>query len=369
MTRGRRRPVRRAWVPILAAALAAAAGPAELAGRRSPVCVGRPQVGLTAAARYSTWIETRASSAFDPATPHLRSMRVAYRIDAHILLPLGFASLELWTKEGVGQAVASYRDCDVEPGEVLRAFELFAASDPPKAHGLDRRGFLREALGVAPSGVAWTAYFGVMTAWPEKTLSDARKSASGPPPHLYEAIDGLSTPLDGRSSLFVVSTEGQHRDPAALWAAVRPQLDDLAPRKALALIGTPIRPLPALAFLGALQAGMRSAAAHRDRPLSPAASRVPFVHNGLVRQLELSSMARDRDRGRRAVSSGLARGAADVYELRFRIVNPGEDDFDFKLWAELPAGLGNDLLTPPLPPLGWEMRLRSYLKLVFDRVS
>jgi hypothetical protein len=369
MKRDGRRPVRRAWITVLAAVLAAA-GVVVLAGSLFPEPAGRPQVEVAPAARrYSTWIETRASTVFDPATPPLRSMRVTYRVDAHILLPLGFTSLELWNKEGVGQAVASYRDCGAEPGEVLRAFELFAASDPPKAHGFDRRGFFREALRVAPTGVAWTAYFGAMTAWPEKTLSDAKKSAAGPPPHVYEAIDGFSSPLDGRASVFVVSTEGQYRDTAALWAAVRPQLDDLAPRTALTLVGTPSRSLPALAFLGALQASLRSAAAHRARPLSPAASRVPFVHNGLVRQLELSSMARDRDRGSQAVSSGLARSAADVYELRFRIVNPGEGDFDFKLWAELPAAMGNEPLTPPLPPLGWEMRLRSYLKLVFKRIS
>jgi hypothetical protein len=318
---------------------------------------------------YDTWIETRASSVFEPAGPQLAGRRVAYRIDAHILLPLGFASMELWTTPGVGQAVVSYRDCEAETGEVLRGFELFAASDPSRAHGFDRRGLFREALRLTPTGVAWSVYFGAMTAWPEKTLSEARRSANGPPPHIFEAIDGLATPLDGRSSVFVVSTEGQFRDPAALWAAVRPQLDALSPRTVSVLVGTPVRPLPALAFLGAVQASLRLAATHRAALPPAAATRVPFVHNGLVRQLELASLSRDEGRGRRAVSSGLARSAAEVYELRLRIINPGEDDFEFKLWAELPVGPGNDPLSPPLAPLGWEMRLRSYLKLVFERVS
>ena len=324
---------------------------------------------LRAGPQYLTFIETRAPHVFNPAAPALRGLQVSYRVDAHILLPLGFASLGLWTTPGVGQAVATYRDLEAESGETVRTFELFAASDPPRAHGFDRRGFFREALRVGPSGVAWTVYFGAMTAWPETTLGEAKKSAGGPPPHLYEAVDGLTAPLEARASVFTVSTQGQYSDPAALWSAVRPQLDVVVPRSILSLAGTPAKPLPSMAFLGALQTCLRTAAVHRARPLPPAATRVPFVHNALVRQLEVSSLSRDRDRGAKAVASGLARAAADVYEIRFRILNPGEDDFDFKLWAELPPGMANDPLTPPLPPLAWEMRLRSYLKLVFERAS
>jgi hypothetical protein len=289
-------------------------------------------------------------------------------VDAHVLLPLGFTSMELWAKPGVGMAVASYRDCQTEAGDLVRAFELFSASDPERAHGFDRRGFFREALRVTPAGVEWTAYFGAMTSWPEKTLSDARKSANGPQPHTYEAIDGISTPLESRSSVFQVATEGRLSDPGALWSAVRPQLDAKSPQSVLSQNGTAKRPLPAFAFLGALQVSLRSAAAHRAKtPLSPGATRVAFTHNGLVRQLELTSIAADPARGRKAVDTGLAKNAADVFELHYRIINPGFEDGDFRLWAELPSATQDEALTPPLPPLGWELQLRSYLKLVFER--
>jgi hypothetical protein len=318
---------------------------------------------------YSTWIESRASRAFDPATPQLRGLHVGYRVDAHVLLPLGFTSVELWQKPGVGTVTASYRDCASDAGDIVRAFELFSSSDPERAHGFDRRGFFREALQVTPSGVAWTAYFGVMTSWPEKTLSEARKSADGPQPHTYDAIDGLSTPLETRSSVFQVATEGRLTDSGAFWAAIRPQLDTHSPRSVLAQDGSPVKPLPSLAFLGALQVSLRSAAAHRGHPLASSATRVAFTHNGLVRQLELSSMAPAPRRGQAAVAAGLAHNAADVFELRYRIVNPGFEAGEFRLWAELPAGTRDTALTPPLPPLGWEMQLRSYLKLVFERTS
>jgi hypothetical protein len=354
---GSRRPGR-ALRAVVAACVVLVAAAARVAGR-----VGGSD------ASYVTWIESRAPRAFNDATPQLRGLRVRYRVDAHILLPLGFASMELWTRPGVGSAVASYRDCEEEPGEIVRAYELFSSSDPERAHGFDRRGFFREALRVTPTGVVWTAYFGAMTSWPEKTLSEAKKAANGPQPHTYEAIDGLSAPLETRAAIFDVATDAKLHDPDALWSAVRPELDSRKPRSIVSFSGTPVRPLPSLAFLGALQTSLRSAAAHRQKPLARGATRVPFTHNGMVRQLELSSMSPDAGRGRRAVSAGLARNAADVFELRYRILNPGFDDGEFTLWAELPAGTTDDVLTTPLAPLGWELRLRSYLKLVFERVS
>jgi hypothetical protein len=264
-------------------------------------------------------------------------------------------------------AEASYHDYREASGQMIRAFELFSISDPERAQGFDRCGFFREALALSASGVEWTAYFGAMTSWPEKSLSDARNAVNGPQPHTYEAIDGLSTPLETRSSIFQVSTDARLTDPAALWAAVRPQLERRDPRSVKSQDGTAGRPLPSLAFLGALEASLRSAAAHREKPLSPAATRIAFTHNGVVRQLELASISSDGKRGRKAVAAGLARDADDVFQLRYRILNPGGDTGDFVLWAELPAGTADDVLAPPLPPLAWEMQLRSYLRLNFER--
>lgn len=350
---------RRRSVLLIALLVGAVVGSAALPGRAADSDSGA----------YVTWIESRAGRVFERDTPQLRGQQATYRVDARVLLPLGFTSMELWNEEGVGTAVASFRDCASESGDVVRAFELFAASEPERAHGFDRRGFFREALRVTPSGIAWTAYFGAMTSWPEKTLSDAKKAANGPQPHTYEAIDGISSPLDSRAALFQLSTEGKLHDPEELWCALRPQLSSLKARSNLVLAGTPAKPLPALAFLGALQTSLRSAAVHRGKPLPAAATRVRFTHNGIVRQLELSSMSPDAARGRRAVASGVARNAGDVFELRYRILNPGFEDGEFRLWVELPATVQEDLLSPPLAPLGWELQLRSYLKLVFQRIN
>ena len=318
---------------------------------------------------YATWIETRASGAFDAATPELQGQRATYRVDAHVLLPLGFTSLELWSRPNVGMAVASYRDVAAESGDVLRAYELFAASSPERASGLDRRGFFREALRLTPGGVAWTAYFGAMTSWPEKTLAEARRSANGPQPHTYEAIDGISTPFEARSSVFQLTTDRPLTGPGDLWAALRPQLDTKTPRSVQSSNGSQAKPLPPLAFLGALETSLRSAAVHRRRPLAAADTRVAFTHNGVVRRLELASMTPAAGRARQFAGTGLVHDPASVFELRFRILNPGSDNGTFRLWAELPASVGDGERAAPIAPLAWEIPLRSYLKLVFERTS
>jgi hypothetical protein len=346
-------------VVAVPAAAAALAGVAALAST-PPAADALP---------YVTWIENRASRAFDPATPQLRGLQAGYRVDAHVLLPLGFTSLELWSRTDVGMAVASYRDFAADAGDVLRAYELFSESRPERARGFDRRGFFREAVRLTPGGAAWTAYFGAMTSWPEKTLAEARRSADGPQPHTYEAIDGLSAPLETRSSVFLVATDRKLSGPNDLWAAVRPQLDAGPPRHSESIVGTAARPLPTLAFLGALQISLRSAAVHRAAPLAPRATRVAFTHNGQVRQLELASIDPDPVRGRLYPRPEIVRNPADVFQLRYRIINPGAEDGEFRIWIELPADVRDDPHAAPLAPLAWEMQLRSYLKLVFERTS
>ena len=209
-----------------------------------------------------------------------------------------------------------------------------------------------------------------MTSWPEETLSEARKSSNGPQPHTYEAIDGLSSPLDSQANVFWVATDGRMTGPHDLWAAIRPQLDATPPRGVTRTLGSQGRPLPALEFLGALQVSLRSAVLHRDRPLAPSATGVAFVHNGLVRRLELVSISRDGRYARAFAGTTLVRRASDVFELRYRIDNPpGYEDGEFRLWAELTPDSRDEPNAPPIAPLGWEMQLRSYLKLLFLRTS
>jgi hypothetical protein len=317
-------------------------------------------------APYTPWIESRAPGVFDSATQQLRGLDVGYRVDAHVLLPLGFTSLEIWSSPDVGTAVASYRDCQTASGEIFRGYELFSASRPERARGLDRQGFFREAIRLTPGVPAWTVYFGAMTSSPERTYREAFTANDSSPDRVYEATDGYASGLETRASVFRVMTDHRVTSPSDLYAAVRPWLSGTAPRLSR-LTGSQAKPLPALAFLGALQASLRAAAVHRDQPPSPSATRVPFVHNGSIRQLELLGLSPDPARGRPFTAARLAHTPDDVYLLRYRIVNPGDEDGSFRLWAELPPTAHDDPQAPPIPPLAWEIQVRSFLRLYYER--
>lgn len=267
----------------------------------------------------------------------------------------------------MGTAVASYRDRQAAGDNITRGYELFSASKPERARGLDRMGFFREAVRLTPRGADWTAYFGAMTSSPEQTYREAVKASDSQVDRVFEVTDGFAEPLETSAAVFRVTTTHRVDSADDLYGAVHPQLNVATPRRS-SLAGKPPRPLPPSAFIGALQSSLRAAAVARGRRPSPSSVRVPFIHNGRVRQLELVGMSADPGRGRQFAASRLARAAGDVYLLRYRIVNPGGDDFPFRLWAELPPTARDDAQAPPIAPLAWETQVRSFLRLDYERI-
>jgi hypothetical protein len=316
---------------------------------------------------YTTWIDSRGAGLFDPATPQLRGLDASYRVDARIMLPLGFTTVQLWSRPDVGTADASYRDRQTGTGDIVRGYELFSASRPDRARGLDRMGFFREVVRLTPQGPAWTAYFGAMTSSPEQTYREAVKANDSSSDRIYDATDGMASGLETSAAVFKIATTHRADSANDLYAEVRPQLGALTPRRS-ELVGSPAKPLPPSAFLGALEASLQTATVVRDGSHSRPLSRVPFIHNGRVRQLELLSVSPDLVRGRQFASAHFARAAETVYLLQYRIVNPGSDDASFRLWAELPPVVRGDPQAPPIVPLAWETQVRSFLRLYYERV-
>jgi hypothetical protein len=123
----------------------------------------------------------------DPAT------RV-YRADAAILL-LG---VPIYRREGVGGGRAS-----IEIGEGASRTLFFAAgSDPKRAQGLSRLGWMREVVvgpAAAPSEIS---YFGILTSSPEESLAHARRSAgeAGSGHSVFNAVNGRNTAGRSRSA-------------------------------------------------------------------------------------------------------------------------------------------------------------------------
>jgi hypothetical protein len=164
--------------------------------------------------------------------------------------------------------------------------------------------------------------------------------------------------------MFRVGVETPAATASELYAILRPRLGE--PRRTPSADSSPGRPLPPLAFLGALQAGLKRAAALAGRPANLAQARVEFVHNGSVRQLELLSLKRDPGRGRRLAGRGFVRNVNDVFTLEYRITSGRRTDGGFRMWVELPAS-GHDNADAPIVPLGWEFEMRSFLRLSAER--
>jgi hypothetical protein len=104
----------------------------------------------------------------------------AYRVDATVLL----LSVPILRRNGVGDARVALRQAPTtdENGPRRRlALEFAAASDPARAHGLDRMGWIREVV-LEKDGVAQRAgVLGIMSDSPEQTAEEARTALRNDP--------------------------------------------------------------------------------------------------------------------------------------------------------------------------------------------
>jgi len=98
------------------------------------------------------------------------SFERGYRADAQVLL----FGLPVLRREGVGGGSALWREYDTGGADRLLEFNGF--STPARAAGLNRLGFIREMASMAESEGPECSYFGLMTASPEESAEEARKS-------------------------------------------------------------------------------------------------------------------------------------------------------------------------------------------------
>jgi len=125
-------------------------------------------------------------------------MSRTYRADAVIL----FLGLSIYRRAGVGGGQASLEETG--EGATLRRTLFFAGgSDPKRARGLSRLGWMREVVVGPPSTPSEAAYFGVLTSSPEESLEHARKSVSTPASgrSIFSAVSGRNTIGHSRSAV------------------------------------------------------------------------------------------------------------------------------------------------------------------------
>ena len=121
-----------------------------------------------------------------------------YRTDAVILI-LG---IPIYRRAGVGGGKASLEEAG-ENVSFSRTLFFAGGSDPKRAHGLSRLGWMREVVQGPASAPSEANYFGVLTSSPEESLGHARKSVDGPPSgrSIFSAVSGRHTGGRSRSAV------------------------------------------------------------------------------------------------------------------------------------------------------------------------
>ena len=84
-----------------------------------------------------------------------------------------------------------------------RTLFFAGGSDPKRAHGLNRLGWIREVVLGSGNTPVQADYFGILTASPEESLEHARRSIATPPSgrSLYSAVNGRHTAGHSRSAI------------------------------------------------------------------------------------------------------------------------------------------------------------------------
>jgi hypothetical protein len=110
--------------------------------------------------------------------------------------------ISVYRRLGVGGGHASLEEAG--DGDSLRRTLFFAAgSDPQRAHGLSRLGWIREVVLGPASTPSESAYFGVLTASPEESLDHARKAVdtTQSSSSIFNAVSGRNTAGRSRSAV------------------------------------------------------------------------------------------------------------------------------------------------------------------------
>lgn len=270
------------------------------------------------------------STIAEPGTSPRTTSRT-YRADAVILL-LG---LPIYKRAGVGGGQTSVEEAG--EGESLRRTFFFAGgSDPKRARGLSRLGWMREVV-VGPASVPSEAsYFGVLTSSPEESLEHARKSAA-PESGLstFSASSGRNTAGRSRSAVTHFEfTAGAIWSDRGLIDKAQSTFHSNAAWRESSWPGWPNQAPPTFLFQIATLLGQKT---------SRATGR--YVYTEQEYSLELQT-GRSRDR--------LIPVRGKIRNLRTGL------DTQFKLWLEE----GSDSIVP----VRIEFQPRSFLRLTFEAV-
>ena len=316
----------------------------------------------TEARQRAAQIDIRAPGAFDGADRSPRLARgVHYRVHATVLFPV--ISLPLVHRDDVGFASAAVQEYSTESERGIRTYELFSASFPERARGLNRTGFIREVVGLGENDVRWTAHFGALSSNPETSRAEVALD-SDESVQSYTVMDGFTSRDQASSTETYLELRGSWSSAGLFYRNLMPVWKATAPRsERQSRLRTEVTHMAPLGFLGILQRSLGMAARDLRRRSAPRQTRYPFAHKGQVMYLDLSGHSLDAKRQRRFEDENLIKADAVVHRFDYRILDRERALVQkFRIWTELPADAGPRLAVPVVP-LGFEFKAKSFLEL------
>lgn len=256
-----------------------------------------------------------------------------YRADATILL----LSIPIYSRSGVGSGWAA---CASE-GEKLH-LRFAAGSEPARARGLNRLGYIEEEVVGSGAAVERAAYFGFMTSSRENSLDEAKRALEGNPDAVpYEAIQGVLQPGDCRNRGAWFACE-----PGLGWS----HLEIIKARAIEAVRGASDRPVDARAPVPFLYALTRAMGAREEKLIQP------FVYGTHPHELQTEKRP-DEDAGQRFAKAGIACEPKRVQKIDGRIRDLATRKQNrFAVWFEEGSPV----------PLQFDVKVRSFLRLTFE---
>ena len=317
-------------------------------------------------------IESWAPGVFDGgACPSLGAGTVRYRVDATVLLPLLFTAMPIASRENVGVASFSAYDCVESDSARLRAFEFFAGSFPDRARGLNRLGFLREAIRLRPSGPVATAQFGVISANREESVEEVERAAgTAADAQPYSFISGVVGMGEASNAVVRATLGGRWTSAADLYREVRPLWDEGPQAYSRTVPNGPRQRYAApVGFLGAMEISLRGVAAAVAKGGAVGRGAVDYVHNGNVYRLNVTGGRADERQKTDYLTRGLVSASAAVWRVEYRIADEKRNEVEtFRVWVELPRVQADEVFALPIVPLAFEFRPRAFLELRAVRV-
>ncbi len=265
-----------------------------------------------------------------------------YRADAEVLI----LSIPILHRQGVGGGSALWREWRESAG-LMRRLEFTGYSNPERAAGLNRLGFVRETSCRRESDVHESSYFGVMTASPEDSAEEAHKALGS------TATEAMYTAIEGRMAEGQVETASAHfTGPARLSPSRR---SELIVRAEQALATAPRKP-PEFRVDGAMRLPFLHVLAEALR--HPERGQSEYVYAGRLYQLWVRH-APDTRATVYFQKRGMLRAGAGVARVDGKVMRAaGGKETEFRLWFEEGAA-------QPVP-LRIDFRAKAYLRLVFE---